>query len=59
MDTHSSSLRPLTLIAEAKRLLRVAARDTKDPELKSDADGVATQLDRLIKRSSGSDGGEQ
>lgn len=58
MNTYSCSPRPLTLIAQAKLLLRLAARDTQDTQLKSDADGIATQLDHLIKRSSRTDRGE-
>jgi hypothetical protein len=47
------------LIAQAKLLLRRAARDTKDTQLKSDADAIAIQVDHLIKRSSRTDRGEQ
>jgi hypothetical protein len=59
MNTYSCSPRFLTLLAQAKLLLRVAARDSKDARLKSDADGIATQLDHLINRSSQADRGEQ
>jgi hypothetical protein len=59
MNTNSGSPRPLAFIAQAKLLLRLASRDTKDTQLKSDANGIATQLDHLIKRSSLSERGEQ
>lgn len=59
MNTHSDSPLPLARIAQAKLLLRLAARDSKDTQLKSDADGFATQLDHLINRNSRTDRGEQ
>lgn len=59
MNTYSCRPRPLTRIAQAKLQLRRAARDTKDTQLKSDADAIATQLDHLIKRSSRTDRGEE
>jgi hypothetical protein len=59
MNTSSCSPRPLTLIAQAKLLLRLAARDAKDTQLKSGADAIATQLDHLITRSSRTERGEE
>jgi hypothetical protein len=59
MNTCSCSPRPLMLLAQAKLLLLRAARDTKDTQLKSDADGIATQLDHLITRISRADRGER
>lgn len=59
MTTYSCSPRPLALIAQAKLRLRQAAIASKDTQLKSDADRIATELDRLIERSSRTNQGEQ
>jgi hypothetical protein len=58
-DLDGYSLRAGAIIAQAKLLLRIAAGGTKDRQLKSDANGIATQLDRLIKRYSATDREEQ
>lgn len=59
MNRQSYRPSPLTRIAQAILQLRQAARDTQDPQLKSDADEIATQLGHLIKRSSETYRGER